>query len=373
VLLATLNVFRRAATPQIVELGRVPGTSHFANLERWTDASRVEGVAVLRFAGPLFFANAGALRERILAMVAARPDLRAVVVDMRAVSDVDITAVEVLVKLVERLEASGVALMLVRPPGVVRIELEAGGLGARLEADAPVAVGVAEAIEQFGLDLDRVADVAEEHAEAAERRSELRPIAVARYRITRGTIARAIVALAGLGLIVVAGAMLLRPSNDASPPPTTASAVAVPNVIGLPEARAEVVISGAGLVVGDAVTVRLPDRPEGTVVGQDPTSGTSVEPATAVDVTVSTQRELVAVPDVIGLEDGEALVALTSVGLRVTGAEELLAPDVPAGQVLACDPPAGTVVAIGTGIDLTIAAVPDASTTQPTFVPETSP
>jgi high affinity sulfate transporter 1 len=374
VLLATLNVFRRAASPQIVELGRVAGTTHFANLERWTDAARVEGVAVLRFSGTLFFANAGALRDRVLQLVAARPDLRAVVVDMRAVSDVDITAVDLLVKLVERLDGAGVSLMLVRPPGIVRTELVGGGLGDRLVADEPIALSVADAIEGLGLDLDRVADVAGEHAEAAEQLAEKAPIVVAnRFAITRAAVARLAVTLVGLGLIVVAGAVLLRPASGQSPPPTIAGSIAVPNIIGLPEARAEDVITGAGLVFGDRITVRLPERPEGTVVSQDPGAGTPVEPAWTVVPTISTQRELVSVPDLVGLSQAEALVELTSAGLKLTGVEELLAPTVAAGQVLASVPVAGTTVAVGTGVAITIAAVPDATKPQATSTPAPSP
>ncbi len=367
VLLATLNVFRRAALPQIVELGRVPGTTHFANLERWTDAARVEGVAVLRFSGALFFANAGALRDRILEIVTGRPGLHAVVVDIRAISDIDITAVDVLAKLVERLDAAGVALMLVRPSRAVRAELVAGGLGARLEADAPVAVGVAEAIEHLGLDLDRLADVAEGHARAAEQRAEAAPFVVAnRYAITRSSVARAAVALGGFALIVAAGAVLLRPGSDENPSATLAGAVAVPNVIGLSEARAEAVVTGAGLVFGDPITVRLPDRAEGTVVGQDPGAGTSVEAGSTLVATISTQRQLVVVPDLVGLDQAAALVELSDVGLRLTGVEEVAVADVPAGQILTSHPVAGTTVAAGSGVDITVAAAPDATTAQPT-------
>ncbi len=374
VLLATLNVFRRAALPEIVELGRVPGTTHFANLERWTEASRVDGVAVLRFSGALFFANAGALRDRILEIVRARPGLRAVVVDIRAISDIDITAVDVLAKLVERLDAAGVALMLVRPSKAVRAELVAGGLGARLEADAPVAVGVAEAIEHLGLDLDRLADVAEGHARAAERRAEKAPLLVAnRYAITRSTVARAAVALGGFALIVIAGAVLLRPGSDEQPPATLAGAVAVPNVIGLSETRAEVVVTGAGLVFGDPITVRLPDRAEGTVVAQDPGAGTSVEAGSTLVATVSTQRQLVVVPDLVGLDQAAALVELSNVGLRLTGVDEVPLADVPVGQILSSHPVAGTTVAAGSGVGITVATAPDATKTQPTPTPTTSP
>ena len=85
--------------------------------------------------------------------------------------------------------------------------------------------------------------------------------------------------------------------------------MAVPNVIGLPEARAEDVVTGAGLTFGDPIMVRLPDRPEGTVVDQEPGAGQSVAPGSTVIPTVSTQRELVAVPDVVGMSEAEALVA----------------------------------------------------------------
>jgi beta-lactam-binding protein with PASTA domain len=149
--------------------------------------------------------------------------------------------------------------------------------------------------------------------------------------------------------------------------------VSVPNVIGLSEARAEDVVTGAGLVFGDPIMVRLPDRPEGTVVAQEPGAGSSVAPGSTVIPTVSTQRELVAVPDVIGMSEAEALVTLSSAGLKLTGSEEVRSPTVAAGQVVASDPPAGTTVAVGTGVDLTVAASPDASESQPTTTATPSP
>lgn len=373
VLLATLNVFRRAASPQIVELGRVAGTAHFANLERWTDTSRVQGVAVLRLSGALFFANAGALRDRALELVSTRPDLRALIVDMRAVSDIDITAIDVLAKLAKRLDGPGIALRLVRPPGSVRAELEAGGLGDQLTPDAPVAVSVAAAIEDLGLDVELPLDVEGAGSAAAERRTERAPIVAAQgFAVTRSTLARGFVALGGLALILVAGAILLRPATGQSPPPTTTGSVAVPNVIGLPEGRAASVITGAGLVFGDPVPIRLPDQAEGTVVAQDPRAGASVATGSTVATIVSTRRELVTVPDLVGLSEAEALVALASVGLRLTGVEKALDPTVPPGAVIASDPVAGTIVAAGDGVHITVAAVPDASTAQPTSSPAAS-
>ena len=354
VLLATLNIFRRAASPQIVELGRVAGTTHFANLERWTDASRVEGVAVLRFSGPLFFANAGALRDRILELVDA-PDLRAVVVDMRAISDIDITAVEVLARLVERLDAAGVSLMLVRTSKAVRTELVAGGLGDRLAVDAPVAVSVAEAIEHLGLDLDRVADVVQGQARDAEQRAEAEPIVVAhRFAITRSTVARTAVAIVGLALIVVAGAILLRPtpararrrrSLDRSPCPTSS---------GCSELRAEAVVTDAGLDYGDPVTVRLPDRPRAPSSARIRARARPSSRARRSWPRSQRVAQLVVVPDLVGLERGRGARRVDiQVGLRLTGVEDVAAPTVPAGRVIESTPAAGTMVAVGSGVDIT--------------------
>jgi high affinity sulfate transporter 1 len=373
VLLASLNVFRRAASPQIVELGRFPGTTHFANLERWSDAARVEGVAVLRFSGALFFANAGTLRDRVLQLVASRPDLRAIVVDMRAASDVDTTAVDLLAKLVERLDGGGISLMLVRPISPVRAELVAGGLGDRIAADAAVAANVADTIEGLGLDLDHVAEVVQERADAVERLTQREPIVVGRpFTVSRSAVARTVVAIAGLGLIVLAGATLLRPAPGQSPWPSVAGSVTVPNIVGLSAARAEAVVNDSGLVFGDPLTVRLPDRPEGTVVGQEPLAGATVEPGWTVVPTISTQRELITVPDVVGLREAEALVELTSAGLKLAKVVDVLAPTVPTGIVVASRPAAGSSVAVGSGVEIAVAAAPGA-TVPPAAAPSASP
>jgi serine/threonine-protein kinase len=84
-----------------------------------------------------------------------------------------------------------------------------------------------------------------------------------------------------------------------------------------------------------------------------------VSPGSTVIPTVSTQRELVAVPDLVGKTEAEALVTLTSAGLKLSGSDEVSSPTVPAGQVTASDPAAGTVVATGTGVEVSVAAAPD--------------
>ena len=60
VLISLLLLLYRASRPPVAELGRVPGVSgHFSDLDRHPENRRVEGIAVLRIEGGLFFANAG--------------------------------------------------------------------------------------------------------------------------------------------------------------------------------------------------------------------------------------------------------------------------------------------------------------------------
>jgi anti-anti-sigma regulatory factor len=127
VLLAALNIVRRSAWPEIVEEGRLPDGT-WRDPERSDAAVRVEGVLVLRFAGPLFFANVGALEARIREAVASQPDIRVVILDLAATADIDLTAGQALRGVADSLERDGRRLAVAEPIGRVRDELRAYGL-----------------------------------------------------------------------------------------------------------------------------------------------------------------------------------------------------------------------------------------------------
>ena len=137
VLLAALNIVRRAAAPPIVEEVRMPeGT--WRDATRRPDGNRVHGAVVVRLAGPMFFANAALLQARVRGLVAGRPDARAVVLDFGATAGVDVTAAEALRDLAAELDRDGRRLAVARPLGNVRDELRGHGLSDLLE---PVAEG----------------------------------------------------------------------------------------------------------------------------------------------------------------------------------------------------------------------------------------
>ena len=71
-----------------------------------------EGVLVFRWEAPLFFANAGMFRQQIRHLVHERQP-RWVVLQCEAITDIDVTAADVLEQLDNELEAAGVNILFV--------------------------------------------------------------------------------------------------------------------------------------------------------------------------------------------------------------------------------------------------------------------
>ncbi|HWH13760.1 MAG TPA: PASTA domain-containing protein, partial [Miltoncostaeaceae bacterium] len=147
-----------------------------------------------------------------------------------------------------------------------------------------------------------------------------------------------------------------------------AEPVQVPNLVGdsLSTARAE--LEAAGLEVGD-LSDRSSERPEGTVLEQDPRPGQRVERGSRVNLVVAAGPELVSVPNVIGSSLDKAQSSLEGAGFDVT---TVSAPsNSPAGTVVDQSPPAGAQVEAGATITLTVSdgpaeePEPDAGTTPP--------
>ena len=106
IFLAVLLFFRRNWWPHGAVLGRsdtVEGWHDVADLEGPTE---VPGVLVYRWEAPLFFANAGAFRQQVRKLVQAREPAW-VVIQCEAITDIDVTAAEMLEQLDTELNAAG--------------------------------------------------------------------------------------------------------------------------------------------------------------------------------------------------------------------------------------------------------------------------
>ena len=134
--LSLLLFIWRAWRPYHAVLGRVDGVRGYHDVSRHPEAIQVPGLVLFRWDAPLFFANAEIFREQILRAVSdASTPTRWVVVGAEPVTDIDITAADVVSELDEELKQAGVRLCFAQMKGPVKDRLKQYGLFDTIGAD----------------------------------------------------------------------------------------------------------------------------------------------------------------------------------------------------------------------------------------------
>jgi len=166
----------------------------------------------------------------------------------------------------------------------------------------------------------------------------------------RGSAFWAIAIVAVVGAIAAALFFVLPLVNG-----TSTQKVMVPDLEGLTVDVAQSYLETSGLILGQQTT-ESSDRPEGRIIAQLPAPGESLEQGQAVNVTLSSGKEQVSVPQLTGLTStDDARLALEDVGLKL-GPVTLVESDSPAGYVLSQDPPAGQQIDIGSTVSVRVAS-----------------
>ncbi len=150
VLLSLSMLLYRASRPYVAVLGKV-GDSHatYGDLERHPDATSIPGLLMLRIDAPLYFFNANVARTTVLAAVArADPRPAAVLLDIGATADFDVTTADAVRQLLGDLHDQSVDVLLAQVKGPVRDRMRRSGL---MEAagEERVYLSVAAAVEDF--------------------------------------------------------------------------------------------------------------------------------------------------------------------------------------------------------------------------------
>jgi MFS superfamily sulfate permease-like transporter len=109
VALAILLFFRRNWWPHGAVLGHVDAIEGWHDTNAYPDAGQLPGIVVYRWEAPLFFANASTFRTQIRRLVRERKPAW-IVLQCEAITDVDVTAADMLEQLDIELNASGVHL-----------------------------------------------------------------------------------------------------------------------------------------------------------------------------------------------------------------------------------------------------------------------
>jgi SulP family sulfate permease len=118
VTLSILIHLYKSSRPHIAVVGRIPGTEHFRNVNRY-DVEINPEILTLRVDESLYFANARYLEDKLYDLVAKQPELKHVILLCSAVNEIDYSALESLEAINERLRTSGVKLHLSEVKGPV--------------------------------------------------------------------------------------------------------------------------------------------------------------------------------------------------------------------------------------------------------------
>ncbi|MCK0143778.1 sulfate permease [Aliiroseovarius sp. F20344] len=122
VVLSIVLYLYKTSRPHIAEVGLVPGTQHFRNINRHDVLTHPE-LVTLRLDENLYFANARYIEDYLLART-ARGGLKHVVLMCSAVNEIDLSALETLEELDRQLGDSGITLSLSEVKGPVMDRLK---------------------------------------------------------------------------------------------------------------------------------------------------------------------------------------------------------------------------------------------------------
>ncbi len=131
VLVSLVVQLYKTSRPHVAVVGEVPGTEHFRNVARH-QVKTYDSILSIRIDESLYFANTRYLEDIIYSMVADKPLLKHVILMCTAVNEVDMSALESLLAMNERLNELGIKLHLSEVKGPVMDRLEKGKLLSKL-------------------------------------------------------------------------------------------------------------------------------------------------------------------------------------------------------------------------------------------------
>lgn len=140
----------RAWHPYDAVLGQIAGRRGYHDVGRHPEAKQFPGLLLFRWDAPLFFANAEIFAEHVgRAVAGSRSRVTCVVIAAEPVTDIDVTAAEVLATLQQALHHDGVELWFAEMKGPAKDRLHRYGLYDALGSDANFFATVGEAVDRF--------------------------------------------------------------------------------------------------------------------------------------------------------------------------------------------------------------------------------
>jgi len=123
VVLSLVTLIYLTSHPKGAELGQLPGTEAYRDVKRHPEAATFPGLLIWRIGGDLFFASIGHMSAALQASLAARPDVKRVLLDCASVNFIDVSAGDELLALIKALQKTDIAVAFVRVRDAVRDDM----------------------------------------------------------------------------------------------------------------------------------------------------------------------------------------------------------------------------------------------------------
>lgn len=121
VVISLAMIIFRTTQPHIAELGRIPNTNEFRNINRFKEVENREDVLVLRFDAQLYFANIQYFKEEIIQRALQKGDkLKFIVLKSDSINGIDASAMEQLQEIVLNFKAQRIRFVFSGVKGPVR-------------------------------------------------------------------------------------------------------------------------------------------------------------------------------------------------------------------------------------------------------------
>jgi len=169
ILTSVLLQTRRASHPEIAVLGRRPGSDTYASTADHPDYETFSGLVILLLHGPLYYATANALRNRIWTLTRnVDPPVQAVVLDLGTTYYADLDGTDVLRSIKKGLGINHIKFHLAEAPKEVLNLLETTGVD-QVIGRANIYQSVDEAVQSFLSGQEAVVDTQAEREHRSTR------------------------------------------------------------------------------------------------------------------------------------------------------------------------------------------------------------
>ncbi|KAJ7977351.1 sulfate transporter 3 1 [Quillaja saponaria] len=135
VAISVLRLLLFVARPRTFVLGNIPNSMIYRNVEQYTNTNNVPRILILEIDAPIYFANAGYLRERIARWIdeeedriksTGEPSLQYVILNLSAVGNIDTSGISMLDEVKKITDRRGLQLVLANPGSEVMKKLNKG-------------------------------------------------------------------------------------------------------------------------------------------------------------------------------------------------------------------------------------------------------